>query len=294
VRRAPACVALALLAAGCAELAPVPEPQAAIVVDAAAARQTYFGLGATHSHAVLTDGRMTDDQWRRTVEAITEGVGARTGTAPHPVEAAGGAPGAHFSRPLGFAGLDSLFSRYERHAPDGVGDMVPFAGINTRWAHRWLNDLKSADYARYLDEIAGKALATVADWTRRTGREPELLQLWNEPLTGNRELHGGTMQDMLAILKHTGRRLREAGYSRVRFLAGNEETVTATLADLRAITQDAEARGYVGAIGYHAYPYGSDYSYIPRLLARAAPCRRRRKRGTRCARYRRRRASPCG
>jgi hypothetical protein len=262
-----------MLGAGCAELPPAPQSSATITVDAAATHQVLYGFGSTHAFSILVDERMTGDQWRRTVSALAVQIGARTGTAPQPVEANRAQPldpAARFSRPLDFRGADSLFRLYERYSPEGIGDLVPFASINTRWAHRWLNELKTADYPRYLDEIAGKAVATVADWKRRSGREPELLQLWNEPVTGNRELAGGTSADLLAIIKHTGRRLREAGYSKVRFLAGNEETVGASLKDLRAIAEDEEARGYVGAIGYHSYPYGSDYSYIPRLLASRA------------------------
>jgi hypothetical protein len=262
-----------MLGAGCAELPPAPQSSATITVDTAATRQVLHGFGSTHAFAVVVDDRMTGDQWRRAISALAVEIGSRTGTAPAPAEdrrAKPLEPAARFSRPLDFHGVDSLFRLYGRYSPEGIGDIVPFASINTRWAHRWLNELKTTDYPRYLDEIAGKAVATVADWKRRSGREPELLQLWNEPVTGNRELAGGTSADLLAIIKHTGRRLREAGYSKVRFLAGNEETVGASLKDLRAIAEDEEARGYVGAIGYHSYPYGSDYSYVPRLLASRA------------------------
>lgn len=216
---------------------------------------------------------MTDGQWRRVITHLVTDIGAVTGVAPSPVESARAmppAPGAGFSRSIDFTGVEALFSIFNRFSPGGVGDLYPSAGINTRWQHRWLNDLKATDYPRYLEEIAAKVVATVADWERRSGREPEYLQLWNEPLSGNGELVGGSVEDLLAIIKHSGRRLREAGYSRVRFVVPNEETVRRTLEDLRAIVQDEEARSFIGAIGYHSYPYGSDYSYIPRLLATRA------------------------
>jgi hypothetical protein len=40
-----------------------------------------------------------------------------------------------------------------------------------------------------------------------------------------------------------------------------------SLETARAILDDPEARRYVGAIGYHAYPYGSEYCSIRRILA---------------------------
>lgn len=96
--------------------------------------------------------------------------------------------------------------------------------------------------------------------------------LWNEPLTGNGELGGGTLRELVETIRHVGRRLREAGYSRVRFVVASEETVRDTLEAMRAIAADGEALGYVGAIAYHVYPYpyGSEYAYVPRLLATRA------------------------
>ena len=245
-------------------------PAAKVTIDTARTQQQYFGFGSTYALGVLANNRMTDDQWRRAVSGLAKEIGAATGTAPPVIEYTTLkplVPGIRFSRPIDFTGAQTLFGLFNRFSPDGVADIVPFANINTRWQHQWLNSVKTSDYPRYLDEVAGKAVATVADWEKRNGREPEYLQLWNEPLSGNGELVGGTVQDLVAIIKHTGKRLREAGYLRVRLLVPNEETVGRTLDDMRVIARDPEALSYVGAIGYHAYPYASDYSYIPRLLS---------------------------
>ena len=251
----------------------VGNPVATITINTARTLQSLYGFGAQHALSVLARNRMTDDQWRRTITYIVADIGAVTGVAPPLIESTRPlplVPGSGFSRPLDFTGDDTLFRLFDRFSPGGIGDLYPSANINTLWSHPWLNGLKSTEFPRYLDEIAGKALATVVDWKKKRGREPEYLQLWNEPLSGNMELVGGTVEDLLAIIKHSGRRLREEGYSRVRFIVPNEETVQRSLQDVRAITQDEEARSYIGAIGYHSYPYGSDYSYVPRLLATRA------------------------
>ena len=246
------------------------DPAAAITIDMGRTRQRFDGFGATHYVDVLARNRMTDSQWRRTINALVTEIGATSGVAPPPIEYTIPkplVPGSRFSRPIDFSSAGTLITLYGRYSPSGIGDIYPTANINTLWHHRWLTELKSGDYARFLDQIAGKAVETVAEWAAKSGREPEFLQLWNEPLSGNGELVGGNIRDLVAIIKHTGRQLRAAGYSRVRLVVTNEETVLRTLEDMRAIAQDSEALGYVGAIGYHAYPYGSYYSYIPRLLA---------------------------
>lgn len=249
------------------------DPVAKITINTARVRQSLDGFGSAHYLNILADNRMTDDQWRRAVTGLVTEIGAVTGVGPPPVEYTIPkplAPGIRFSRPIDFTGVETLFRLFNRFSPAGIGDLYPTANINTIWHHGWLTDLKSNDYPRYLDEIAGKAVATVADWATRNGREPEYLQLWNEPLSGNRELAGGTVEDLIASIKHTGKRLREAGYSQVRLVVPNEETVRRTLEDMRAIGEDEEALGYIGAIGYHVYPYGSHYSYIPCLLVTRA------------------------
>lgn len=245
------------------------EPAATITINLARTRQSLDGFGATHYLDVLARNRMTDSQWRRTITGLVTEIGVTTGVAPPPVEYATPkplVPGSRFSRPIDFTSVETLFKLYDRFTPGGIGDIYPTANINTIWHHRWLTELKSRDYPRYLEDVAGKAVETVAEWVAKTGREPEFLQLWNEPLSGNGELVGGNVRDLIESIKATGRRLRAAGYARVRLVVPNEETVQRTLEDMRAIAQDREALSFIGAIGYHAYPYASDYSYIPRLL----------------------------
>ena len=264
------------LLTGCtlaSEIHPAVNPVASVTINTATPLQTLHGFGSQFGGGVFVNNRLTDDQWRRTITKMVTDIGALAGVAPRPGEYDSQKPlvaGVGFSRAIDFTGVETVFDLFRRFSSGEIGDLFPSANIDTKWSHPWLNGLKATDYGRYLDEIAGKAVATVADWEKRSGREPEYLQLWNEPLSGNKELAEGTVQDLIAIIKHAGRNLRSAGYSRVRFLVPNEETVQHTLEDMRAIVLDEEAMSYVGAIGYHSYPYGSDYSYIPRLLATRA------------------------
>lgn len=252
-----------------APIARKPAPATATIkINTAQTRQVLEGFGATHYLSVVSPNRMTDSQWRRTVQGLTVEIGATAGVGPPPIEATRPlSPGSHFSRPVDFTGVETLVGFYQRFSPVGTGELYPTANINTIWHHRWLTDMKTFDYPRYLEQIAGKAIDTVAQWVALKGSEPTYLQLWNEPLSGNRELVGGTVRDLTTIIKHTGKRLREAGYAKVLLVVPNEETPLNTIEDMRTIAQDAEALTYIGALGYHSYPYGSDYSYIPRLLS---------------------------
>jgi O-glycosyl hydrolase len=68
------------------------------------------------------------------------------------------------------------------------------------------------------------------------------------------------------IVKRAGARLRASGFSEVKTVVPNEETIRHTIAVARIILEDPEARKYVAAIGYHVYPYGSPYASLSRIL----------------------------
>jgi O-glycosyl hydrolase len=69
------------------------------------------------------------------------------------------------------------------------------------------------------------------------------------------------------IIKTAGARLRKEGFPTLKFVVPNSETVSAALAETQAILEDSVARQYVGVIGYHPYPYGSQYASVPNILA---------------------------
>lgn len=148
----------------------------------------------------------------------------------------------------------------------GADGLFPSNHVDLRF-RAWLRDLRHVNYQRYLDECAEFVLAGVLQWREVMGSEPRYHALFNEPLTGNGELQGGSLAEVIDIIKRAGARLRREGFTRVKFVVPSEETVSSSYDAASAILRDAEARQYVGAIAYHPYPYGSPYSYVPRLLA---------------------------
>lgn len=130
----------------------------------------------------------------------------------------------------------------------------------------WLADLRSSDYEAYLEACAAHVVAVSLEWKRLTGSVPPTLFLFNEPLSGNGELKGGNEQEIVDITKRCGMRLRQAGLE-AKFVLPNEETEEKTLSTAKFVLADAQARQYVAAIGYHPYPYGSAYAFIPNILA---------------------------
>ena len=138
--------------------------------------------------------------------------------------------------------------------------------INSRWASPWLTRLRDTDYSAFLDEAAEQVEATVRYWRETLGTTTQLIMLFNEPLSGNRELEGGRLGDVVELVKRVGARLEQQGLGKAKFVIGNEETEEASLTTATAVLSDPVARQYVGAIGFHTYPYGSAYSSIARVL----------------------------
>jgi O-glycosyl hydrolase len=138
--------------------------------------------------------------------------------------------------------------------------------INVRWASPWLDSIRQNNYDRYLDEAAEQVAAGQVYWYDVYGIVPRYQMLFNEPLSGNGELLNGAVQDVVDIIKRAGARLRSEGFSTIKFVVPNEETEEISLSSATAILADPQARQYVGAIGYHPYPYGSVYASIPRIL----------------------------
>lgn len=141
--------------------------------------------------------------------------------------------------------------------------------INVQYTLDWLKPIRSADYQRYLDELAENVLATMVHWRDVYGLTPRLIHLFNEPTSGNVELQSSSVQEVVDIVKRVGTRLRASGFSDVRFVVPNEETIARSVEVGRAILADPAARPFVGAIGYHPYPYGSVYVSPRRILETA-------------------------
>ena len=130
----------------------------------------------------------------------------------------------------------------------------------------WMVPIRTSNYSRYIDECAEFVVASVLKWRDVTGDIPRFHQLFNEPTLGNVSLEGGGAQEMIDIIKRAGARLRSAGMT-TKFVVPSEYSVASTTALAREILADPVARQYVGAIGYHVYPYEAGYSSMPRILA---------------------------
>jgi O-glycosyl hydrolase len=138
--------------------------------------------------------------------------------------------------------------------------------IDMRRELEWMKDLRNNDYNLYLREVSEYVTAGVLHWRKISGRVPRLITLFNEPLSGNRELRGGSTQEVVDIIKSVGERLRREGFTETKFIVPAEETVNKTIDTSSAILADKTASSYVGVLAYHAYPYDSAYSSVRRIL----------------------------
>lgn len=150
--------------------------------------------------------------------------------------------------------------------PYGFTDYYTGQRINVRFTSPWLGDIRRRDYDRYLDEAAEQVAAGLIYLRDTYGIVTPYNELFNEPLSGNGELGDGNVQDMIDLIKRVGERLRREGFSEMKFVISNEETEEKSLRAATAILADPSARQYVGAIGYHTYPYGSVYADVGNVL----------------------------
>ncbi|MEO8211543.1 MAG: glycoside hydrolase family 30 beta sandwich domain-containing protein [Myxococcales bacterium] len=151
--------------------------------------------------------------------------------------------------------------------PFGFDNFWVGPAISETFEFAWAKTLRSSNYDRYLDECAEHVAALAMHWRDAYGITPRLLQLWNEPLSGNVELSGGSTAELTDIVKRAGARLRAEGFTTMKFVIPAEETEDLSLEHATAVLADPVARPFVGAIAYHPYPYGSTYASVPNILA---------------------------
>ena len=132
-------------------------------------------------------------------------------------------------------------------------------------ATEWLKPLRGADYNRYIDECAEYVVGAVLKWRDVTGEIPRYHATFNEAIWGNQELKGGNTKEIIDIVKRAGGRLRSAGLP-TKLIIASEYSPAQSVALAKEILADPAARQYVGAIGYHVYPYGSAYSGMQLIL----------------------------
>lgn len=252
---------------------------ATVTIDGTRPRQTIEGFGATHPSLVY-EGRgdsLSPSLRKQAIEAAYGLVRLTTGNVEGALlESPGGydarANDDNDPNSINWNGFNPLAAQNaKRYLIDpavahGFDNFYLAQKVNVRWASPWLTNLRATDYGRYLDEIAEQIVAGHLYWRDRLGVTPRYAMLFNEPLSGNRELLEGGPNDVKAIVIRVGARLRAQGFAEIKFVLPNEETEEKTLATAEIVLADAEARQYIAAIGYHTYPYGSTYSYIPSIL----------------------------
>jgi len=146
----------------------------------------------------------------------------------------------------------------------GADGLYPGNGISL-FATEWLKPIRASDYNRYLDECAEYVVSAVLEWRDVTGEIPRYHHLFNEALYGNVELRGASPKEITDIVKRAGARLRSAGMP-TRFIIASEYSAPLSAAEARAVLADPNAREFVGAIGYHPYPYESPYAGMANIL----------------------------
>ena len=148
-----------------------------------------------------------------------------------------------------------------------VANFQPAYNIDHR-GMTWMTTLRANNYPAYLAACGNHVVKGLTKWKHLTGVEPPIAMLFNEPLSGNKELGpGATTQVVVDIVKAVGAAVRSAGFKNVKFYLPNEGSTAKTLEIATAVLNDRTAKQYVGAIGYHTYPYGSTYAELTNILA---------------------------
>jgi MYXO-CTERM domain-containing protein len=253
---------------------------AVITVDATRVHQTMYGFGATTlSLAFAATDNVPANLRTQAIQALYRDVRLNTGNLEvEPFEA----PASNVFAPANDNDDPAILnaSAFNWIQSQNMHDLVvapgtqygfkdyfigPVAG--TGFSLAWVNSYRASNYNRYLDEIAEHVVAVATHWRDTYQTTPPLLMLFNEPTSGNGELSGGTPQMIADIVSRAGARIRAGGFPDIRFLVPCEEREDISLNNARTVLQDANARPYVGAIGYHPYPYGSTYAAVANIIA---------------------------
>jgi hypothetical protein len=187
--------------------------------------------------------------------------------------------------------------------PDGMGGFLSAKQLgftdyylgntfpNLKYENPWLAAARdSGNLTDYHDKLARQLLAYVVWYQQMYGEIPAIMQMGNEQFSGNKSsftqanvdtyppgpyLNVG-VQEMVDLVKACGARLDANVSSGLitmtppKFLVGTEETEGFSYELASAILSDPAASPYVGAIGFHEYPYGSEFSSLANLLRDAA------------------------
>jgi O-glycosyl hydrolase len=265
-----------------AQTSPVAQstPVTQVRVDASSAHQVIEGFGATTQPLVFGgQDNLTPDLRARAIDALYGQVKLSMGTTPSLQETDGPDPRRPANRDptsIDWTRFSDVLARTAKQkvvdpgAPLGYNNFVLGNTLNTRWASPWLATLRTSSYETYLSESARWVVANQLYWRDQFGIVPKYYMLFNEPLQGNNELSGGSVQDLVDITRAAGVALTLAGFPQVKLVVPSEETELSSLTEAQAILSDPQARQYVGAISYHPYPYGSVYATVDSILSTSA------------------------
>ena len=250
----------------------------AVTIDNGRPHQTMQGFGATTISLVFNATDNVPAALRtQAIDATYNQVKLNMGNLEvEPFEA----PASNVYAPANDDGSPSTFGAFNWIQSDNMMQKVVTPGaafgldhywlgpvVSTGFSLPWAPALRSSNYQLYLDELAEHVAAVAIHWRDAYGATPEYLQLFNEPLSGNGELGGGSVAEIIDIIKRAGDRLRSEGFATMKFVVTAEETEAISLRDAQMIMADPDARKYVGVIAYHPYPYGSTYAAVPNILA---------------------------
>ena len=242
-----------------------------VEVNAAAVHQVMEGFGATTTSLIFQNGN--DDKLpptlrTRATQAAYRDVRLTLGNVSlGPWEPTNDDADPMYLNEAGLevAGLRAINAKLIAPARALGADGLYPGNVVSMGAAPWLKPLRTADYNRYLDECAEYVVGAVLKWRDITGEIPRYHEMFNEAIWGNQELAGGSTKEIIDIIKRTGARLRSAGMP-TKLIIPSEYSPAQSLSLGREILADASARQYVGAIGYHVYPYGSAYSGMQVIL----------------------------
>jgi hypothetical protein len=186
--------------------------------------------------------------------------------------------------------------------PDGLGGFLSAKQLgftdyylgnsfpNLKYENPWLAAIRDGgNLMDYRNKVARQVLAYVVWYQQMYGEIPSLMQVGNEQFSGNKSSFSAAnvdtypagnyaeigVQEMVDLVKTCGARLDANVTSGLvtltapKFLVGTEETEGFSYELASAILSDPAARPYVGAVGYHEYPYGSEFSSLANLLHNA-------------------------
>lgn len=265
--------ALAIVCGGTSlPTAGAPSGDAVVVVEAANRQQTIDGFGATTLDLVYQFGEQDNLPPSLREEAIRAAygeVGLDLGTlsvSNYETENDDGDPTTFRWEGFRFGGMQAMKEKLVDPArAHGFSGAYPSLKVNTRWTLSWMQAIRSEDYGRYLDEVSEFVAAGVIGWSDPDGRPPEHVKLFNEPLSGNRELTGGTPSEVADIVARVGERLEAEGFGGVGLLMPGGETVRRSLETARTVLGRPAAERHVSALTYHAYR--GPYKQISDILA---------------------------